>query len=79
MIAADTSVGFPWASLISYVLVLVGIVFAYRALTDFASTLLGRYYWFYPLTLLLFACIPIFQVGSILYREVSERLERWEQ
>ena len=78
IVAKDTSLSFPWMSLISYLGVLAGIILAYGALTEFAAALLGRYYWAYPLVLLFLACVPIFQIGALLYGALSERLEEWK-
>ncbi len=78
LVAKDSSLNFPWMSLISYMGVLAGIILAYGALTEFAAALLGRYYWAYPLILLFLAFVPIFQVGSLLYGALSERLEEWK-
>lgn len=78
LVAKDSSLNFPWMSLISYMGVLAGIILAYGALTEFAAALLGRYYWVYPLILLFLAFVPIFQIGSLLYGALSERLEEWK-
>jgi len=78
IVAKDSSLSFPWMSLISYLGVLAGIILAYGALTEFAAALLGRYYWAYPLVLLFLACVPIFQIGALLYGALSERLEEWK-
>ena len=78
IVAKDTSLSFPWMSLISYLGVLAGIILAYGALAEFAAALLGRYYWAYPLVLLFLACVPIFQIGALLYGALSERLEEWK-
>jgi len=78
VVAKDSSLSFPWMSLVSYLGVLGGIILAYGALTEFAAALLGRYYWAYPLVLLFLACVPIFQIGALLYGALSERLEEWK-
>lgn len=78
IVAKDSSLRFPWMSLVSYLVVLAGIILAYGALGEFASALLGRYYWAYPLLLLFFACIPIFQTGALIYGAISARLEEWK-
>ena len=78
VVAKDSSLSFPWMSLVSYLGVLGGIILAYGALTEFAVALLGRYYWAYPLILLFLACVPIFQMGALLYGALSERLEEWK-
>jgi hypothetical protein len=78
-VSREISLSFPWMSLVANLAVFAGIIVAYGALTEFAGALLGSYYWIYPLALLLFACIPIFQIGSLLYCSVSDRLEEWKQ
>jgi hypothetical protein len=78
-VSREHSLSFPWMSLVAYLVVFAGIIVAYGALTEFAAALLGGYYWVYPLALLLFACIPIFQVGHLLYCSVSDRLEEWKK
>jgi hypothetical protein len=78
-VSKEMSLSFPWMSLVAYLAVLAGIIVAYGALTGFAAALLGRHYWIYPFSLLLFACVPIFQIGSLIYSSISRRLEEWKQ
>ncbi len=78
IVAKDSSLSFPWMSLVSYLGVLAGIILAYGALAEFATALLGRYYWAYPLILFFLACVPIFQIGALLHGALSERLEEWK-
>lgn len=76
--SAESTIGFPWQSMIGQLFVLAGVVFAYRALADFAAVLLGRHFWVYSVVLLLLACVPIYQLGKLAYQFVSRQLERWE-
>jgi hypothetical protein len=71
--------GFPWQTLITHVLILAGVVFAYGRLRSFAASLLGRdNYWLYSVVLLLLAIVPIFGIGKLLYAYASNCIERWE-